>query len=66
MLVSSDLCLSGVYIDGCQDPGDMCSTSTIKTERKLCLSQRLGQQSSRSYGGVEETLPYREKSTYTM
>lgn len=28
MLVSSDLCLSGVYIDGCQDPGDMCSTST--------------------------------------
>jgi hypothetical protein len=28
MLVSSDLCLSGASIAGCQDPGDMCSTST--------------------------------------
>ncbi|CAH1364932.1 unnamed protein product [Tenebrio molitor] len=54
MLVSSDLCLSGASIAGCQDPGDMCSTSTTKTERKLCLSQRLGQQNSRSYG---ETSP---------
>ncbi|XP_015837527.1 potassium/sodium hyperpolarization-activated cyclic nucleotide-gated channel 2 isoform X14 [Tribolium castaneum] len=58
MLVSSDLCLSGASIAGCQDPGDMCSTSTTKTERKLCLSQRLGQQNSRSYG---ETSPLHTK-----
>ena len=38
MLVSSDLCLSGASIAGCQDPGDTCSTSTTSKFKGMQLS----------------------------